>query len=122
FGGSMAYCPQSAWIQNATSRDNMLFGQSFEEDRYWHVIKDSHLLPDLQLLADGDLTEVRCLTLLAGGQKQRVNIARALYYGVDLVIFDAPLSAVDANVGKALFRSTIQGPVAQGKTVLRVTH
>ncbi|KAJ7852235.1 ABC protein [Mycena leptocephala] len=111
FGGSVAYCPQSAWIQNATLRDNVLFGQPFEEDRYWRVIEDSCLLPDLQLLADGDLTE-----------KQRVNIARALYYGADVVIFDDPLSAVDANVGKALFHSAIQGLVAQGKTVLLVTH
>ncbi|KAJ7887709.1 P-loop containing nucleoside triphosphate hydrolase protein, partial [Mycena leptocephala] len=92
FGGSVA------WIQNATLRDNVLFGQPFEADRYWHVIEDSHLLPDLQLLADGDLTEVRCmlgsnLTLLAGGQRQRVNIARALYYGADVVIFEDPFSA-----------------------------
>jgi ATP-binding cassette subfamily C (CFTR/MRP) protein 1 len=51
-----------------------------------------------------------------------VNIARALYYGADIVIFDDPLSAVDANVGKALFHTAIQGLVAQGKTVLLVTH
>ncbi|KAJ7824113.1 hypothetical protein B0H13DRAFT_2444703 [Mycena leptocephala] len=57
-----------------------------------------------------------------GGQKQRVNIARALYYGADVVIFDDPLPAVDANVGKALFHSAIQGLVAQDKTVLLVTH
>ncbi|KAJ7865946.1 P-loop containing nucleoside triphosphate hydrolase protein [Mycena leptocephala] len=42
------------------------------------------------------------------GQKHRVNIARALYHGADVVIFDDPLSAVDANVGKALFHSAIQ--------------
>jgi hypothetical protein len=40
--------------------DNVLFGQPFEEARYWRAIADSHLLPDLQLLADGDLTE-RCV-------------------------------------------------------------
>ncbi|KAJ7857877.1 hypothetical protein B0H13DRAFT_1902121 [Mycena leptocephala] len=124
--------------------DNVLFGQPFEEDRYWHVIEDSYLLPDLQLLADGDLTEIgekgsiyrasRCQTSasacyiadsLAGGQRQRVNIARALYYGADVVIFDDPLSAVPdvdgtrsrCHVGKALFRSAIQGLVVQGKTV-----
>jgi hypothetical protein len=39
----------------------VLFGQPFEEDRYWHVIEDSHLPPDLQLLVDGDLMEVRCM-------------------------------------------------------------
>ncbi|KAJ7165411.1 P-loop containing nucleoside triphosphate hydrolase protein [Mycena filopes] len=123
FGGRVAYCPQGAWIQNASLRDNVLFGQPFEEERYWRVLEDSCLLPDLQLLADGDLTEVGEKGInLSGGQKQRVNIARALYYGADIVIFDDPLSAVDANVGKALFHTAIQSLVAQGKTVLLVTH
>jgi hypothetical protein len=40
--------------------DNVLFGQPFE-DRYWRVIEDSCLLPNLQLRADKDLTEVRCM-------------------------------------------------------------
>ncbi|KAJ7086329.1 ABC protein [Mycena belliarum] len=123
FGGRVAYCPQAAWIQNASLRDNVLFGQPFEEERYWKVMEDACLLPDLQLLADGDLTEIGEKGInLSGGQKQRVNIARALYYGADVVIFDDPLSAVDAHVGKALFRGAIQGLVAQGKTVLLVTH
>ncbi|KAJ6632266.1 P-loop containing nucleoside triphosphate hydrolase protein [Mycena sp. CBHHK59/15] len=123
FGGRVAYCPQSAWIQNATLRDNVLFGQAFDEDKYWRVMEDACLLPDLQLLADGDLTEVYLKGInLSGGQKQRVNIARALYYGADVVIFDDPLSAVDANVGKALFHSAILGLVQKGKTVILVTH
>ncbi|KAJ7717861.1 ABC protein [Mycena metata] len=123
FGGRVAYCPQGAWIQNATLRNNVLFGLPFEEERYWRVLEDACLLPDLQLLADGDLTEIGEKGInLSGGQKQRVNIARALYYGADIVIFDDPLSAVDANVGKALFHTAIQGLIAQGKTVLLVTH
>ncbi|KAJ7097441.1 ABC protein [Mycena epipterygia] len=123
FGGRVAYCPQSAWIQNASLRENVLFGLPFEEAKYWRVLEDACLLPDLKLLADGDLTEIGEKGInLSGGQKQRVNIARALYYGADIVIFDDPLSAVDANVGKALFRSAIQGLIAQGKTVLLVTH
>ncbi|KAF8175919.1 P-loop containing nucleoside triphosphate hydrolase protein [Mycena galopus ATCC 62051] len=123
FGGSVAYCPQGAWIQNATLRDNVLFGRPWDEERYWRVIEDACLLPDLQLLADGDLTEIGEKGInLSGGQKQRVNIARALYYNADVVIFDDPLSAVDANVGKALFNTAILGLVAQGKTVILVTH
>jgi hypothetical protein len=39
-------------------RDNITFGQRFEEDRYWRVVEIACLLPDLQLLPDGDLTEV----------------------------------------------------------------
>ncbi|KAJ7116426.1 P-loop containing nucleoside triphosphate hydrolase protein [Mycena epipterygia] len=123
YGGKVAYCPQTAWIQNATLRDNVLFGQPFDSDRYWSIMETACLLPDLNLLPDGDLTEIGEKGInLSGGQKQRVNIARALYYGADVIIFDDPLSAVDANVGKSLFHNAILGLIEQGKTVILVTH
>ncbi|KAF7327458.1 ABC protein [Mycena kentingensis (nom. inval.)] len=123
FGGSVAYCAQTAWIQNATLRENILFGRPFDAGRYWTVLEAAQLLPDLQLLADGDLTEIGEKGInLSGGQKQRVNIARALYSDADIVLFDDPLSAVDANVGKALFREAILGLARQRKTVILVTH
>lgn len=48
----------AAWIQNATLRDNVVFGQEWDEHRYWTAIRDASLVPDLELLPDGDLTEV----------------------------------------------------------------
>ncbi|SJX60774.1 probable YOR1-ABC transporter [Sporisorium reilianum f. sp. reilianum] len=119
----VAYCSQSAWIQNATLRDNILFGQSFDEGRYWEAVKVSELEADLAILPAGDLTEIGEKGVnLSGGQKQRVNIARALYYNADIVCLDDPLSAVDAHVGKALFYNAIMGLRARGATVLLVTH
>lgn len=56
FGGKIAYCAQHAFIQNATLRDNVLFGQPWDEDRYWQVIEDACLIPDCLQLPDGDLT------------------------------------------------------------------
>ncbi|EJD07137.1 ABC protein [Fomitiporia mediterranea MF3/22] len=124
FGGQVGYCSQTAWIQNATLRENILFGQDFDPDKYWDVIERSSLLPDLEVLPDGDLTEIGEKGInLSGGQKQRVNIARALYYDADVVILDDPLSAVDAHVGKALFTDAILGALrSRGKTVILVTH
>lgn len=78
FGGRLAYCAQVPWIQNATlvsmpstwseafhlirapkiQRDNVIFGREFEEEKYWRIITDSCLFTDLQILPDGDLTEV----------------------------------------------------------------
>ncbi|KAH7909505.1 ABC protein [Hygrophoropsis aurantiaca] len=123
-GGRVGYCPQTAWIQNATLRDNIIFGQPFDEDKYWRVIEVACLLPDLQLLPDGDLTEIGEKGInLSGGQKQRVNIARALYFDPEIVILDDPLSAVDAHVGKALFQDAIVGSLRnRGVTVILVTH
>ncbi|KAG1733609.1 ABC protein [Suillus paluster] len=124
FGGRVGYCPQTAWIQNATLRDNITFGRPFEEDRYWRVLETACLLPDLQLLPDGDLTEIGEKGInISGGQKQRVNIARALYFDPEIVIFDDPLSAVDAHVGKSLFQDAIVGALRnRGVTVILVTH
>lgn len=33
FGGSVAYVPQSAWIMNATLRDNITFGREYDEEK-----------------------------------------------------------------------------------------
>ncbi|KAF8623627.1 hypothetical protein AX17_007328 [Amanita inopinata Kibby_2008] len=122
FGGSMSYCPQSAWIQNATIRENVCFGRPFEAERYWKAIKDSCLEPDLEMLPNGDLTEVGEKGIsLSGGQKQRLNICRAIYRDADIQIFDDPLSALDAHVGKAVFQNVLHNANSE-KTRILVTH
>ena len=40
---------------------------------------------------------------LSGGQRARIGVARALYADAQIYLFDDPLSAIDANVGKMLF-------------------
>jgi len=74
------------------------------------------------MLPHGDATEVgeRGITL-SGGQRQRVNICRAIYCDSDIIIFDDPLSALDAHVGKAVFQNVMQGCLA-GRTRILVTH
>ena len=93
--GSLGYCSQSAWIQNASIRDNILFGLSYNESRYNTAISVCALNRDLDILPAGDLTEIGEKGInLSGGQKQRVNLARGVYFNSDILLMDDPLSAV----------------------------
>jgi ABC-type transport system involved in cytochrome bd biosynthesis fused ATPase/permease subunit len=58
FQGSIAYVPQQAWIQNATLRDNIIFGKSVDHASYQRVIEACALKPDLEMLPAGDQTEI----------------------------------------------------------------
>ncbi|XP_026771847.2 multidrug resistance-associated protein 1 isoform X2 [Pangasianodon hypophthalmus] len=122
--GSVAYVPQQAWIQNATLRENIVFGQQMKESSYQRVLEACALLPDLEILPGGDDTEIGEKGVnLSGGQKQRVSLARAVYCDCSVYLLDDPLSAVDAHVGKHIFEKVI-GPqgLLQGCTRVLVTH
>jgi len=121
-GGTFSYCSQQPWIQNATIKDNILFGKEYNEELYDSVIENCCLSHDLEVFQDGDMTEIgeRGITL-SGGQKQRINLARAVYYDSDIILMDDPLSAVDAHVCRDLFDNCITG-LLEGKTRILVTH
>jgi ABC-type multidrug transport system fused ATPase/permease subunit len=56
--GKIAYAPQLPWIQNASIRDNILFGLPYDASRYNKVISLCCLKPDLDQFQTGDLTEI----------------------------------------------------------------
>jgi ATP-binding cassette subfamily C (CFTR/MRP) protein 1 len=121
-GASRAFCPQYAWIQNTSVKANILFGKEMDEPWYRQVIDACALQPDLDMLPHGDLTEIgeRGITV-SGGQKQRLNIARAIYFDADLILMDDPLSAVDAHVGRHIFDNAIMG-LLKNKSRILATH
>ncbi|XP_073264847.1 ABC transporter C family member 12-like isoform X5 [Populus alba] len=120
--GTVAYVPQVSWIFNATVRDNILFGLEYEPSRYMKAIDVTALQHDLDLLPGHDLTEIGERGVnISGGQKQRVSMARAVYSNSDVYIFDDPLSALDAHVGRQVFNSCIKDKL-QGKTRVLVTN
>ncbi|KAG4074217.1 hypothetical protein HA402_015520 [Bradysia odoriphaga] len=122
--GTMAFVAQQAWIQNATLKDNILFGRPFDSAWYNKVIDACALTPDIKMLPGGDQTEIGEKGInLSGGQKQRVALARAVYSEAEIYLLDDPLSAVDSHVGKHIFEQVI-GPngILAGKTRLLITH
>lgn len=56
--GTTAYCSQQAWMQNATLRDNILFGKPFDPARYDEAIRVCELAQDIAMLPNGDQTEI----------------------------------------------------------------
>jgi ABC-type transport system involved in cytochrome bd biosynthesis fused ATPase/permease subunit len=58
FMHSISYAAQSPWLRHQSIKDNILFGYPFDEERYNSVIECCGLLPDLEILEDGDATEI----------------------------------------------------------------
>lgn len=56
--GRVAYVAQQAWIQNATVRDNILFGKPINHSLYGKTLQSCALETDLEILPGGDMTEI----------------------------------------------------------------
>lgn len=120
--GRISYSSQEAWIFAGTVRENVLFGKAFDERRYKEVLKVCSLDKDIKLFPYGDETIVgeRGVSL-SGGQRARINLARAIYYDADIYLLDDPLSAVDSMVAKHIFNECITGFLKE-KAVVLATH
>ena len=120
--GSIAYVCQTPFIQNNTLKNNILFFHEFNAEKYNKVLKISELLPDLEILKGGDMTEIGERGInLSGGQKARVSIARALYSDSDIYLLDDPISALDAHVGRNIINNVLCDYL-KNKTRILVTH
>ena len=122
YNGTVVYVPQIAWIFSGTIRENILFGEQYEEWKYNRVIEACALTEDIEKFPDRDQTIVgERGVVLSGGQRARVSLARAVYVEADLYLLDDPFSALDLKVAQHIFRECIKGLLGQ-KTRLLTTH
>uniref|UniRef100_A0A672ZD64 ATP-binding cassette, sub-family C (CFTR/MRP), member 10 n=1 Tax=Sphaeramia orbicularis TaxID=375764 RepID=A0A672ZD64_9TELE len=113
---------QEPWIQHASVRDNILFGKDYDPTFYQAVIEACALLDDLNVLPNGDKTEVgENGVTLSGGQKARLALARAVYMDKDIYLLDDPLAAVDTDVAEHLMQKCIM-ELLKEKTRILCTH
>ncbi|EFA03657.2 probable multidrug resistance-associated protein lethal(2)03659 [Tribolium castaneum] len=120
--GRISYAAQEPWLFAASIRQNILFGEKMDREKYQQVVKVCALERDFSMFPYGDHTIVgERGVMLSGGQKARINLARAVYKDADIYLLDDPLSAVDTHVGKRLFEDCISGYLREKCTVL-VTH
>lgn len=123
--GRVSYLQHYMWLVNDTLRNNITFGDEFDQARYEHVLEVCQLIPDITALSHGDQTLVGELGIrLSGGQQQRVALARALYSQANILLLDNPMSALDPLVAKAIFQQAIL-PTHNSRIVqtrLLITH
>ncbi|MEP2891849.1 ABC transporter ATP-binding protein [Tateyamaria sp.] len=108
--------PRSAFNPRMSLRRSVmepLRGRSPANDRLAHLCSGLEVAPDL---LDRRPTEVSI------GQAQRVGILRALIAAPPLVLFDEPLSALDAVTQKHTARLIAQMQREEGFAALIVTH
>lgn len=120
--GTISYAPQNPWVFPSSIKQNILFGQPYNETKYKKILEICALQFDLDGLANGDDTILSdCGVNLSKGQQTRVNIARAMYKDSDIYIIDDSLSSLDSSVKNYIFKNCIQDYL-KDKLVLLATH
>uniref|UniRef100_A0AAQ4QHA0 ATP-binding cassette, sub-family C (CFTR/MRP), member 8 n=1 Tax=Gasterosteus aculeatus aculeatus TaxID=481459 RepID=A0AAQ4QHA0_GASAC len=122
--GAVGYASQKPWLLNATLVENITFEMPMIQPRYDAVIEACSLQPDIDILPQGDQTEIgERGIILSGGQKQRISVARALYQQTNVVFLDDPFSALDIHLSDHLMQDGILKLLREEKrTVVLVTH
>ena len=120
--GKLGYVSQISWIKNDTIKNNILFFEKYEKEKYEKILKLTELIYDLNNLEGGDNTEIGEKGInLSGGQKVRISLARSLYSQSDIYLFDDPFSSLDIDVGKKIMNNCVIDYL-KGKTRIIVTN
>ncbi|KAF8953101.1 multidrug resistance-associated ABC transporter [Flammula alnicola] len=125
--GGVAYATQESWVQNASIRDNILFGAPYDEERYRNVIRQCALETDLELFEAGDKTEsTHNYDTTQRWPKElsqaRVTLARAIYSQAKIILLDDILAALDVHTSIWIVNKCLRGDLVKGRTILLVTH
>ena len=120
---TIGYCAQSPWLQSMSIRENILFHTPYEESRYRQVVEACALTLDFANFNHGDLSMIGENGVgLSGGQRSRIALARAVYSKATTLILDDPLSALDHQTAQGIVNRCLQGPLAEKRVIILVTH
>ncbi|CAD5112467.1 DgyrCDS1688 [Dimorphilus gyrociliatus] len=117
-----SYSPQEPWLTNASIKENILFHEKFDAERYKSVLFACCLDKDLIDLPNGDKTLVgENGKRLSGGQRARISLARAVYRKATFYVFDDPLSAINEKVTKLIIQRCFLD-FLKNKVIFLTTH
>lgn len=125
----LAYCAQSPWLRNSTIQQSiteLADGYAFDETWYNTVVTACSLDQDMRQFTKGDRTVIGSRgSMLSGGQKMRITLARALYARAEVLLLDDVLSALDERTANSIVEKLFHpnGLLRKlGTTIVLVTH
>ena len=124
---SIGYVSQSVFITEGTIAENIAFGEQADNIDYSRIskaIEQSDLKEFIASLDKGANTRIgEQGSRLSGGQRQRIGIARALYKGCDILLFDEATSSLDntseQNINRAIERLSAEN---NALTIVVIAH
>ena len=118
----ISFLPQEPFLFAGTVRDNILFAnRRANEPILTKAAEGAHLTDTIDSMPDGFETIIgEKGIILSGGQKQRIALARALLRDTPIIIFDDPVSQVDAETGNGII-NTIRS-MSGAQTIIIVSH
>ncbi|CAE7543990.1 ABCC1, partial [Symbiodinium pilosum] len=111
------YSAQVPHIAEGTLRENVVFGQPWDEARYRQAVSAAGLDGDLKLLPGGDEAFIGARGIsLSGGQRARISLARTAYNAnAELVLLDDPFGSVDAPTALWILEELLCGPLLKDR-------
>ena len=114
---TVTYAPQQPWVRDGSLQENIVFGEALQPLRLARVLEVTGLTEEAA--ARGLHTPVT-ETMLSGGQRARIGLARALYMPSALVLLDGVTAALDARVAVAVWLATVAFCRAEGRACVAV--
>ncbi len=110
---------QEIYLFNDTIRNNICLYKQVDDDLILDICKDSGLEEYINEVSL-DYTVGQNGTMLSGGQKQKIALARALLHDKPIVIFDEATSSTDSYSEQQI--NSLLHTKLKNKTVIAITH
>jgi ATP-binding cassette subfamily C (CFTR/MRP) protein 10 len=114
---TVTYAPQVPWVRDGSLTENIVFGEPHEPARLRRVLDVTGLTEEAR---ERGLRTPVTETMLSGGQRARIGLARTLYARSALVLLDGVTAALDARVAVAVWTATVAFCREEGRACVAV--